>query len=157
MITNDPYGISRAVRVWDSLDAGKGRPGRKRKFDQKEIDMCLNCTAAHCSGNCRGKPPVKRKVPGDPCLTCYSASVCRENGYICNEKARWKPKNAWRQISFDEAEARRMFYAGCSYREIGDALGVKRETIRKWAARRGIRKDYVKNRGVKESEHEPAN
>lgn len=147
MITNDPYGISRAVRVWDSLDAWKGRPGRKRKFDQKAIDMCLNCKAEFCTGNCRSRPPVKRKVPGDPCLTCYSASVCRENGYICNEKARWKPKNSWRQISFDEAEARRMFYAGCSYREIGDALGVKRETIRKWAARRGMKKDYVNNRG----------
>lgn len=157
MITSDPYGISGAVRVWDSLDAGKGRPGRKRKFDQKEIDMCLNCTEEHCNGNCRGKPPVKRKVPSDPCLTCYSAAVCKAGGYICNEKARWKPKNARRQISFDEAKARQMLFAGRSYREIGDALGVKRETIRKWAARRGTRKDYVKNRGVKESEHEPAN
>ena len=37
MITNDPYGISNAVRPWDSLDAKK--PIRRRKVNQRAINM----------------------------------------------------------------------------------------------------------------------
>lgn len=146
MITSDPYGISGAVRVWDSLDAGK-KPVKKRHVDQKSIDMCLNCTAEFCNGTCKNHPPKKKVKKQDPCLTCYSAEVCKRNGYICGEKARWKPAKSGRKLSFDEINAKELLQAGMSYREIGEAVGAEKDTIREWVRRRGLRGIYLKNRG----------
>lgn len=88
MITNDPYGISHAVRPWDSADAKK--PVIRRRVKQAEIDMCLDCDLDQdqCFGKCtrRRKKPQKKE---DPCQRCYSAEVCQKVGGTCNEKERW--------------------------------------------------------------------
>ena len=89
MITNDPYGISNAVRPWDSLDAKK--PIRRRKGNQRAINMCLTCPLykSECSGQCTTQRKKPRKT-GDPCQRCYSAEVCQRVGGTCNEKERYK-------------------------------------------------------------------
>lgn len=140
MITNDPYGISRAVRVWNSLDAKERPRERKRKVNQAAIDMCLNCPLEFCKGNCKERPKGKRTYK-DPCLSCYSRDICKQNGYICNDKARWKPRTCMRGLSFDANKAEELFYSGMKFAEIGRALGVKGETIRKWAKRKGLKRN----------------
>lgn len=139
MITSDLYGISGAVRAWDSLDAGK-KPPKRRGIAQEKIDMCLNCTLETCNGNCKEKP-VKRKSYKDPCLTCYSAPICKKNGYICNDKARWKPRNHGQHLTFDGEKAKEMLEQGMKYADIGRALGVRGETVAKWSKRKGLRKN----------------
>lgn len=93
MITTDPYGINKAVRPWESLDAKK--PVRSRRVNQAEIDMCLGCELdqAECYGKC-SRLEKKRKKKVNPCLKCYSAEVCQKVGGTCNEKERYKSESA---------------------------------------------------------------
>lgn len=90
MITKDPYGVAGAVRAWDGIYAGRPEHKPKRRYNQKEIDMCLTCTLdmAECHGNCT-KKRKDQKPPGDPCRQCYSREICHRIGGTCGEKERW--------------------------------------------------------------------
>lgn len=55
MITKDPYGISNAVRPWNSLDAvhekqAKGRPlfGKMEDVGKREYPVCAGCQLPEC-------------------------------------------------------------------------------------------------------------